>query len=402
MPVLTHAVEIVFAFPLDSPLDACLELEELGLNRAQRDFFFASEFFKGFMRARFQALHKKAQKGSDMPPAERLKLVESLEQQFEVVNMGEDAGLKASLQFGKTILTSTSRSATMQYLLQTPGAFDLLDVWSPNNELGSLRVLLPGTLFKNVAPQAVSRAVLVCASEPPCVEERLTNPVVKELIRTWRKFHCLPLPSPAVSAFVVRVFIDLAALRLGIVSRLKSLVDAPEGQALKDISVGLVNILAGSPACKSWNRLEKYDSLALIDKVHKESFLPSEAVSPGKAEAAAQGPAGAALTPPAVPAAATVLAPAIGDVLVLNSKMNKDKYDNKRATVLNVLSNGAVLKVELMEGPVKGEIVKRPAKNFTIPAEKAAPRTLGEDVGDKATGKDDLVLKHFGEAVPNM
>ena len=234
------------------------------------------------------------------------------------------------------------------------------------------------------------------------MEERLANPVVKELIRTWRNFHCLPLPSSAVSAFVVRVFIDLAALRLGMVSRLKSLVEAPDGQALKDISVGLVNILAGSPACKSWNRLEKYDSLALIDKVHKESFLPSEAVSPGKAEAAAQGPAGAALTPPAVPAAATVLAPAIGDVLVLNSKMNKDKYDNKRATVLNVLSNGAVLKVELMEGPVKGEIVKRPAENFTIPAEKAAPRTLGEDVGDKATGKDDLVLKHFGEAVPNM
>ena len=55
MPVLTHAVEIVFAFPLDSPLDACLELEELGLNCAQRDFLFASEFFKGFMRARFQA-----------------------------------------------------------------------------------------------------------------------------------------------------------------------------------------------------------------------------------------------------------------------------------------------------------------------------------------------------------
>ena len=138
--------------------------------------------------------------------------------------MGEGAGLKASLQFGKTILTSTSRSATMQYLLQTPGAFDLLDVWSPNNELGSLRVLLPGTLFKNVAPQAFSRAVLVCASEPPCVEERLTNPVAKELIRTWRKFHCLPLPSPAVSAFVVRVFIDLAALRLGMGSRLKSLL----------------------------------------------------------------------------------------------------------------------------------------------------------------------------------
>ena len=118
-------------------------------------------------------------------------------------------------------------------------------------------------------------------------------------------------------------------------------------------------------------------------------------------------PTGPLPVDPVVPEAekrppANISPTAIGDVLVLNSKMNKDKYDNKRATVLNVLSNGAVLKVELMEGPVKGEIVKRPAKNFTIPAEKAAPRTLGEDVGDKATGKDDLVLKHFGEAVPNM
>ena len=121
----------------------------------------------------------------------------------------------------------------------------------------------------------------------------------------------------------------------------------------------------------------------------------------------ASGPTGPLPVDPVVPEAekrppANISPTAIGDVLVLNSKMNKDKYDNKRATVLNVLSNGAVLKVELMEGPVKGEIVKRPAKNFTIPAEKAAPRTLGEDVGDKATGKDDLVLKHFGEAVRNM
>ena len=121
----------------------------------------------------------------------------------------------------------------------------------------------------------------------------------------------------------------------------------------------------------------------------------------------ASGPTGPLPVDPVVPEAekrppANISPTAIGDVLVLNSKMNKDKYDNKRATVLNVLSNGAVLKVELMEGPVKGEIVKRPVENFTIPAEKAAPRTLGEDVGDKATGKDDLVLKHFGEAVRNM
>ena len=71
----------------------------------------------------------------------------------------------------------------------------------------------------------------------------------------------------------------------------------------------------------------------------------------------------------------------LGAVLILHTRTKKEKYDNKKVKLLDVVRSGTHYKVEMLEGPNKEEVITRPKEQFVVDSAPAPTLPAAESAG---------------------
>jgi hypothetical protein len=80
-----------------------------------------------------------------------------------------------ALIFAQTIIQAVSAFVKKKYLLESAGAFDLLEEWFPGDSDKILNVLAAGVKYKGTSAKAFYKAFLVVVSEDG-LEDSVSNP----------------------------------------------------------------------------------------------------------------------------------------------------------------------------------------------------------------------------------
>lgn len=429
------AADLVGSFTEDA-----VKFADWGLEPGEMTLLFDSQFYKSWAAARFDATFAYVvsgkEKGTTMASERRVSLVDHL------LGKKPTDAQKSTLAFIKTCLTSDG-AARMVYLLKAPKGFQQLDEIFPGDSMRCLSALvldkdrkLPSASSDvDVGSKLASTvAALVKVYQHEEVDEAISNPVMKALVKDYRKFQRVARKGKDETAVVALAMKELVALRMGLtIERGERDVDvhAMEESFLRSI----VDVTKNLTTHKKWDP-ETFKTLAAIFKRCPPTSAEDSPEAPEKGALLALLAGDAPLGAGGRPEEQTVLAPnaeekktfASGmEVHVTKANREPKSYVNHRGRVLHVRppqgDKPGRLTIVMSTGPKKGKNhvcgfdcvstqdpscppAGRPAQGAAAPEDGAA--AAANDKGgaaatadEKATQQRDI-LDAFGGEPPKL
>ena len=219
VPKMIGVMSKIANLPLNDGFDKDdVHLEDMGLSPAAINKLFKSKFYKGFLQARREASFEAVKKGVDWPAPVRKSRVSTL-----CATKGMDEPAMAELNFAKSMLES-EEAVKFQFLMKMPASFSLLAQWFPADNAQMYRPLgcTDGKDIKAFATPEFVRAVMTAAALPESVDDSIPNPVVRSLLKDYRKLKVLA-KTPASTNLIAGLFMEVSAHKLGLQQHEKAL-----------------------------------------------------------------------------------------------------------------------------------------------------------------------------------
>ena len=367
------------------------ELELPFLPAKHRSSFFQCALYKRFLKARFIKRLEEVSAAKGMPDGQRREITRTLASQARTDDQ------KKSLAFATAWLGPMEELDKLKFFMGSKENIALLQLWEPTSTALPLQLLMSTqTAFKEVTPEKFKEAADLVGQHPELCES-VAHPTVKTLLRAF--VGMLAADTPSVQArrvFIEDIFMELSAAKLGLLGGYSAATAEPYVQNDDAAALAQIHKAASSLLRKGGDGPVAAALVAWHEKEHAArqpqeaaeakaptTTLPTQVGAVGATGTVEVAPGGGAV--PTAPAsetgaaaesrpAASVERFSVGDEVVVSATKQKDKFNGQRAKVVRLLLTN--VKVEMISGPAKGEVVDKQPQHLSFPASSAAGPNL--------------------------
>ena len=184
---------------------------ELVLNLTQQTLFYKSQLYNGFLKERWLKRFHLVRGKADMSEPLRLNEVKSL---LKDENMCQ--GFKVELEVICALLGAASIGTKLQYVLEDPSRFQILEAWNANHKILEFKAFAEKTYTWKDHP---ADKFLTCAfelSQSKSLANLSANPVVKQILGIMCKGMSLRQDPPDESDSALMKLLSMAVTELAV------------------------------------------------------------------------------------------------------------------------------------------------------------------------------------------